>query len=536
MTDPLDKAAEEPTFNLLDEPWLPVRWRTGGTGEVGLSELFARSREIEGLAEASPPAFVALHRLLLAVTHRALTLHQGRWTDSDRARWYRDGLPLEAFESYFGRWRERFWLFHPTQPFMQVAALATATQTRSLKPWTQVSLESAAGNNPVMFDHSLDASPSTVPAAAALRAMVGFYQFTPGGPIKVLRKDGFGRKGALFDSAAILPTDSRLDRTLVLSLHPASATADEADHDLPTWERPPLQLGDLSAELTLATGPNDRYTRLTRAVLLDRASGDPGLSRLRACEGKDLQEDEHATDPMNSYRQGTDKWIRLRFTDGRSLWRDLPALLPSPTGSGWRPAAVLVWAQNLLSAAGSWDNEVEVTIAGMAAIQGKMLQARMERFRIPVGLMTAADTSAALRAELKRAEELHSDLRSLAARMFALALPNSARKEVRKQARDTVDNGPLSATYFARAERGLPSLLRLLGVAATDPAHDHWSASLLDASRLAWSACCDLLGASASALRARALTEGAFLALVHPLRPERGFSTALAASTPEAHA
>ncbi|MDP1532197.1 MAG: type I-E CRISPR-associated protein Cse1/CasA, partial [Rubrivivax sp.] len=198
--------AAEPAFNLLDEAWLPVRWLDGNTNSIGLRELFARSASITGLAEPSPPAFVALHRLLLAITHRALTLHQGRWTDADRARWYHEGLPLQAFEHYLEKWRARFWLFHPTQPFMQVAALANASQLQSLKPWTQVSLESAGGNNPVIFDHSVDDAPSTVSAATVLRSMLGCLQFTAGGPVKVLRKDGYGRKGALFDSAAILPT------------------------------------------------------------------------------------------------------------------------------------------------------------------------------------------------------------------------------------------------------------------------------------------------------------------------------------------
>ena len=62
-----------PAFNLLDEPWIPVRRPDGRLDEVGLLTLFRQSRDIEGLAETSPPSLVALHRLLLAVTHRALT-------------------------------------------------------------------------------------------------------------------------------------------------------------------------------------------------------------------------------------------------------------------------------------------------------------------------------------------------------------------------------------------------------------------------------------------------------------------------------
>lgn len=507
-----------PAFNLIDEPWLPVRWLRGDSTEVGLRELFRRSADIAGLEEPSPPSFVALHRLLLALTHRALTLQFGRWTDRDRARWYRDGLPLEAFERYLDHWRERFWLFHPTQPFMQVAALATLPQTQPPKPWTVVSLESAGGNNPVVFDHSVDEMPSTASAATVVRAMVGFQQFAAGGPVKVLRKDGFGRKGALFDSAAILPTGATLQRTLQLGLHPAPRGADEADKDLPSWERPPIAAEHLTQELTLPTGPNDRYTRCIRALLLHRASHN-AVARVYFCEGMDLLEDDNAADPMNAFRQGADKWVRLRFTEGRAAWRDLPALLPSATDDGWRPAAVLSWAQNLFDAAGAWDDALEVTVAGMAANQAKMLQSRLERFLLPQGLLTAADNAAALRTQLQAAETLFSALRQLAARRGAQALPNAASKETHKQARAAVDAGPLAATFFAHVERSLPALLAWLGAGDIRAAHGAWQATLFDAARVAWSAAGDMLGPSAAALRARALTEGAFYDLIRPLCP-----------------
>lgn len=74
-----------PAFNLLDEPWIPVRSLAGEVSEIGLLELFERASQLEGLAETSPPNLVALYRVLLAITHRALTRALGTWKDADRA-------------------------------------------------------------------------------------------------------------------------------------------------------------------------------------------------------------------------------------------------------------------------------------------------------------------------------------------------------------------------------------------------------------------------------------------------------------------
>lgn len=510
--------AAPPAFNLIDEPWVPVLRADGRRTDLSLMQLFEQATDIVGLAEPSPPAFVALHRLLLAITHRALSQHLGRWTDSDRARWWQQGWPSEAFTQYFHRWHHRFWLFHPEQPFMQVAALAEAPQTLASKPWTQVSLERAGGNNPVLFDHSLDDSPFAVTASTVLRALLGYLQFAAAGPVKVLRKDGFGRKGALFDSAAILPMGSHLQRTLLLGLHPAPLDGAE---DAPSWERATLGVQDLALAPSLHTGPNDRYTRQVRAALLLRTPQGT-VARLRFCEGVDLLGDELAADPMNAHRQADDKRIRLRFTDSRSLWRDLPGLLPSPDGMRWHPAPTMVWAQNLFLSLGAWDAAMEVTVAGMAANQGKMLDARLERFRLPSGLMTANETAAALSVELHRCEDLYAGLRVKASAMLASVLPQPSGLEARRRGRTMFDGGPSGRVFFGCAERGLAAVLQHLGQGLVEAAHKSWTVSLLDAARQAWQAASDCMGPSAAAIRARARGEGVFLNLIGPLLAEQG--------------
>src|SRR5690606_23639295 len=147
--------------------------------------------------------------------------------------------------------------------FMQAAVLGELAETRDkMKPWTQISLASAKGNTPTVFDHAYDAAPSATSPGFALRALLGFLQFTPGGLVKTIR--GSDNAGPLANTAAVLPLAESLEQTLCQALHPARSSQE----DLPAWERPDVTIEDLKRDAGPASGPNDRYTRLSRAVLL----------------------------------------------------------------------------------------------------------------------------------------------------------------------------------------------------------------------------------------------------------------------------
>ena len=515
-----EAADRMPAFNLIDEPWVPVRFHDGSTEELGLLALFEHAQGIEGLAENSPPNLVALHRILLAILHRALTRQLGRWTDRDRAHWFANGLPAGAVADYLAHWRDRFWLFHPVHPFMQVATLATADETRDKrKPWTQVSLASANGNTPVVFDHAIDSQPHAIAAATAVRHLLGFLQFTPGGLVKVFRSADKG--GPLANAAAAIPMGDTLLQTLLLALHPAVR---DVDHDQPAWEKPAITLPQLLAEPSPATGSCDRYSRISRAVLLERVSNEEpaAVQWLRFGAGLALADDENAPDPMTSFRAGSEGLVRLGFTDARATWRDLGALLPDSTGKLAQPAAVLSWAAILQFASGQSDRDLPVLLAGVSAERGrpaKLLRWRTERYQLPSASLCSADISAAVRDQLQRCDTLFASLRTLATELLALSMPDPRSKDTRARARAVLDAGPFNTTYFASAERRLPQLLKLVGAADLDAAHAAWSATLADAATQAWAAARGMLGNSAAALRADAITHGRFLALTRPLRP-----------------
>ncbi|TBU90902.1 type I-E CRISPR-associated protein Cse1/CasA [Phytopseudomonas dryadis] len=499
------------SFSLLDEPWLAVRMHDGQVRELGLLELFERASEISALAETAPPSLIAQYRLLLAITHRALTHAQGRWTDSERLRWYRDGLPFAAIRDYLEHWRERFWLFHPQQPFMQVAALAEAEETRDkLKPWTQISLASANGNAPVVFDHSCDLAPRSISAADALCTLLGFLQFTPGGLVKTLRDSD--KAGALANTAAVMPVGDSLARSLCLALHPPTQAGHE---DLPSWEQGAPSIVQLRGEPMLAAGPNDRYSRQTRAVLL--LPDEQGrVQWIRFAAGLALGDDLQAPDPMASYRAGSNSLVRLSFTEGRAFWRDLPALLPDAEGKASQPAAVLVWAANLQFYLN--DSVQPLLVAGLASDQAKLLRWRSERIALPAALLAAPDYANELRRYVRDAEELFGALRKLAAGMLAEILPDPGSKDTWARARSLVDAGPAGTLFFASAERHLGRVMTLLGAGGLDEAEALWRRSLREAAQGAWQAILTGLGRSAKALCAEAHHYPRLLGLLAPLQ------------------
>jgi CRISPR system Cascade subunit CasA len=507
----------ERDFDLTSQAWIPVRFATGQVAMVGLIELFRRSEEITALADTTPPSLVAQYRVLLAITHRALTQSLGRWSEKDRALWFKNGLPADVIVAYIEQWRDRFWLFHPEFPFMQVAALANAEETRDKrKPWTQISLASASGNTPVVFDHALDESPVSISPADAIRTLLGFLQFTPGGLVKTIRDAD--KAGALANTAALIPVGANLSQTLCLGLQAAPGVS--APNDAPAWERSALTVADLKAEPVLASGANDRYTRQSRAVLfLQEADGR--IKWLKFAAGQALAEDPQAPDPMAAYRGGTNGLVRLTFSEGRAFWRDLPVLLPNPSGTS-QPAMTLSNAMALHQQLNPSDYLVEqpVLVAGLASDQAKLLRWRVEQTPIPSSLMVDAEQAMMLRQLVELAESLFKELKSIGTWMLAETYPDSSSKDTRSRARALLDSGPFATTFFAASERAVSEVQKLIAQDAVEQATKLWGGTLRRSARLAWDQLLVGMGRSPQALRAYAKFQSRFHGVLNKYLPQ----------------
>lgn len=113
------------TFNLLDEPWIRVTRLDGTSNEVSLLSAFREATSIAGIHGEIATQDVAILRLLLAICHRAmggpedLDTWKEYWQDPERLG--------QAAIAYLERYRSRFDLRHPAQPFFQVAGIHSAS-------------------------------------------------------------------------------------------------------------------------------------------------------------------------------------------------------------------------------------------------------------------------------------------------------------------------------------------------------------------------------------------------------------------------
>src|SRR3546814_19299073 len=90
-------SAQQSRFNLIDEPWIHIRFPDGTRAELGSTDTLLRAKAIAVIEDASPLVVAALHRFLLAVLSRAL---EG-WTDHARAtRRFNEGIPQRQNLAY----------------------------------------------------------------------------------------------------------------------------------------------------------------------------------------------------------------------------------------------------------------------------------------------------------------------------------------------------------------------------------------------------------------------------------------------------
>lgn len=327
------------TFNLLHEPWLTVLRTDGGADEVSLLDAFRQGEAIRCLTGELPTQVFALHRLMLAILHRAVPVETpGHWAQvrADRA-----GM-LADVEGYLLEFEDRFDLFHPSRPFFQVADLRTPKGVVSdLKP-LMLDVPARSQFLTVRSGHAL----SRVPASYAARWLVHVHAYDTSGlksgtiahpratnPNGTIPPRGVGWAGQL---GGIEVLGASLSETLLRNLVGTATSGvlvtHDAERDLPPWER---TADDGQPRDPEPTGLVDLFTRQSRRVRLVGDRG--GVTGVVLTYGDHVTpQDRHRLEPLSLWRfseqqskkSGHDTYMPSEHRTDRAFWRGLAALLP----------------------------------------------------------------------------------------------------------------------------------------------------------------------------------------------------------------
>ena len=394
------------SFNLVDEPWLPVVWLDGRAGEVGLRDALVRAREIRELVDGSPLVTVSLHRLLLAILHRNF----GPETFADWKDLWRAGQwEARTLDAYFSAWRHRFDLFDAERPFYQVAQHDDGAK---LHPPALLAQELASGNNATVFDHSFSDRPVPIRLAEAARLLVARQAYSVGG--------GVGRPFNLSHAPltvgfTVLALGESLFQTLALNLtqygdgHPVRPSLDDA----PVWEQtPPTIATEKDKDGVWPRGPLDYLTWQSRRIKL-YASGDPPM--VTGCQlGQNLKVHDETFDPFKSYAKSKDQgWVPRKLDPDRAIWRDSSAIFQQ-TDDGSRRAEVFNWLARVDEALDGGEIEAQraypLSVLGLGreptAKAADISIWRHERFTVPLAYLHVSELLGRLERALRLAEDV----------------------------------------------------------------------------------------------------------------------------------
>ncbi|MFZ2782426.1 MAG: type I-E CRISPR-associated protein Cse1/CasA [Rectinemataceae bacterium] len=147
-------------MNIAFDPWIPVVTMEGKSRLASLNEVFSDGEHFSDLA-VRPHERVSLMRLFLCVAYAALN------GPKDYAEWCKLPNVLgKAASKYLEDWKDSFELFHPTKPWLQVAALDVLStendyendEDKGWSPLRSICYTKARGINPTLFDHSANSS------------------------------------------------------------------------------------------------------------------------------------------------------------------------------------------------------------------------------------------------------------------------------------------------------------------------------------------------------------------------------------------
>lgn len=496
------------TFLLTTEPWIPCRTLDGSSAAHGLIETLSRAHALESVHDESPPITLAIHRLLLAITHRVFGPRDlAAW----KAMYARRAFDETALRSYLEGHAHCFDLVHPERPFYQVRGLTQLYEPDGVGRLVLERSNYGAAVN--VFQHRASTASEGLSLSAAARSLLALQAFAPGGLVKKKDEPGSATAAPLNRGACVLVYGKSLFETLMLNLlvydpDGGAPIPGHAAEDRPSWETPalPRQLGARETSRR-PRGWIDLLTWQSRRLELvtDTAGSVTGVVY---CVGQGM-DDAGLTDPMLAYRvDKTRGFVALDLSEDRAVWRDCHALVRSVGSDGAKPpAAVAQLARFELRSVLEAHKRLALEVLGMRGDRAVIKLARHERVSLPSAILADPERIEATGRATQSAEEVGRSLTYAIRAAVEKVLSPGQRDPDREEVRRIADSLGAERTYWAALATPFERFLDELARGEIDPVLAGFERHVRHAAKESLRFATDALGDGAAKLQGAAVAE-----------------------------
>ena len=349
-------------FNLLDEPWIIVVTRSNETKKLSLLEIFQQAHEIQALAGELPTQDIAIMRLLLAVMHAAFI--DSRVEDNEDAidcwleLWEMKEFPFDIIRDYLEQYRDRFWLFHPTQPFYQsvhiVENMARYKSGKGKKVSEEIKWKTVArlvgdlfqsDNAMRLFPGRTGSCQESISYDEAARWLLHLNAFDDDSAKNPTPK-GVGYLGQL---GLVYIKGANLFETLMLNFvlvdHLDEVYDDNKEESKAYWEKEPV-CETIERLIAQPRAQKELLTMQSRRILLRRENGRI-IGYLLTMGDYFEKGASLLNETMTTWKIDADDIIPKKHQLEYQMWRDFPTLLGMSTAANIMKPGVVHWFQHI---------------------------------------------------------------------------------------------------------------------------------------------------------------------------------------------
>jgi CRISPR system Cascade subunit CasA len=459
-------------FNVLHDPWIPVRGIDGQPRMLGILETLERAHEIRSIEDASPLVVSSLHRLLLAFLYRAFKptgvshvvrlLEEGKF-DRARLELYLEKIPSERFD-LFG-----------SAPFYQVGDLEFERDTSIAK----LAVERSSGNNKALFDHSVDLQPLSLDIAEAIRWLVAHQSFCLGGGKSSGNLKNFTDAPSP-RGAQVFISGENLHETLCRNFVPYPDELEESDYAI--WEIAPITHTSLLSGQSRALHKFEfakLFTWQSRAVKF--IQDEDHFSRVFYASG--WSDVGSLRDPMCAYSPSVSLGgnpLVVKFSLEKSFWRDFDSLFPPE--DEYRPQVILL--SEAINEKLDLDSFLKILVMGQVTRKDAAVDNwKVEEFPLPNHLFGDKTFPQIITSATRIADEVGQSV-SESSKVLARYLLGFDQKRLNKKQQSQIDlllqSFPLLREYWSNLEAHFRLFLTKLGEKVSpDTVLDWWSDQVL---------------------------------------------------------